>query len=69
MSHHTYKKIEVTGTSPVSIEEAVETAITHASRTVRGLSWFELTETRGLIEEGKVSEWQVTIKIGFNLDQ
>ncbi len=68
MPHHTYKKIEITGTSTVSIEEAVENAIMHAARTVRGLSWFEVTETRGSISEGKVQHWQVTVKIGFTLD-
>ena len=68
MSNHTYKKIEITGSSDNSIEEAVNNAITHAAKTVRGMRWFEVTETRGDITDGKVSHWQVTVKIGFTLD-
>ncbi len=68
MPHHTYKKIEVVGTSTVSIEDAISSAVEQASQTVRGLSWFEVIETRGTIGEGKVSHWQVTVKIGFTID-
>lgn len=68
MIGHVYKKIEITGTSSNSIEEAVENAIAHASKTVHGLRWFEVVETRGDIVDGKVSHWQVTLKIGFTLD-
>ncbi|EMI47180.1 MULTISPECIES: dodecin [Pirellulaceae] len=68
MPHHTYKKIEIVGTSTVSIEDAINNAVEHASSTVRGLSWFEVVETRGTIGEGKVAHWQVTVKIGFTLD-
>ena len=68
MSEHVYKITELTGSSPKSIEEAVTQAVTRASKTLRNLRWFEVTETRGHIEDGKVSHWQVTIKIGFTLE-
>ncbi|MEO8269101.1 MAG: dodecin [Aureliella sp.] len=68
MSNHVYKKLEIVGTSTNSIEEAVANAISQASQTVRGLRWFEVTETRGDIADGKVSHWQVTVKIGFALE-
>lgn len=67
MEHHTYKKIEITGTSDQSMEAAIENAISKASSTVEDMRWFEVTETRGSIEEGKVTEWQVGLKIGFTL--
>lgn len=68
MSSHTYKKIELVGSSPESIEDAVKNAIAKASVTVRNLRWFEVTETRGHIEEGRVAHWQVTVKVGFTLE-
>lgn len=68
MSHHVYKTIELVGSSTTSIEEAVGTAIAKASQTVRNLRWFELTETRGHIEEGRIAHWQVTLKVGFTLE-
>ena len=68
MSEHVYKKIEITGTSVSSIEEAVQNAIARASQSVHSLRWFEVIETRGDIAEGKVQHWQVTLKIGFTLD-
>lgn len=68
MSNHVYKMIELTGSSPVSIEEAVATAIAKASETIRNLQWFEVTDTRGHIVDGKVAHWQVTLKIGFTLE-
>ena len=68
MSDRVYKKIEITGTSPTSIEEAVKHAVDHAAKTVRNLRWFEVVETRGRIDNDKVAEWQVTLKIGFALD-
>lgn len=63
-----YKTIELTGTSPTSIEDAVNAAIHRAHLTVKHLSWFELIETRGSIEKGKVHHWQVTMKVGFALE-
>jgi flavin-binding protein dodecin len=68
MSDKVYKLIELTGSSSTSIEEAVQNAITKASTTIRQMRWFEVVETRGAIEDGKVSSWQVTLKIGFNLE-
>jgi flavin-binding protein dodecin len=65
---HIYKKIELVGSSPDSIEKAVENALARASATIRGLRWFEIVETRGHIEDGKIAHWQVTIKAGFALD-
>lgn len=68
MSEHVYKIIELAGSSRDSIEDAIEKAIARANETVRHLSWFEVAETRGFIEEGKVKYYQVVLKIGFTLD-
>jgi flavin-binding protein dodecin len=68
MSDHVYKKIELVGSSPNSIEEAVANAISRAGQTVRNMRWFEVTETRGHIEDGKIGHWQVTICVGFTLE-
>ncbi|TWU22314.1 hypothetical protein Pla52o_33700 [Novipirellula galeiformis] len=68
MSSHIYKKIELTGTSPSSIEDAVKNAIERAAKTLKDLRWFEIVETRGDIVDGKVAHWQVTIKVGFTLN-
>jgi flavin-binding protein dodecin len=68
MSDHVYKKIELVGSSPTSIEEAVQNALARAEQTIRNMRWFEVTETRGHIEDGKVNHWQVTVKVGFTLD-
>lgn len=68
MSHHIYKKIEITGTSPNSIEEAINRALARASQTLKNLRWFEVVETRGAIDGDHVSEYQVTLKIGFTLE-
>jgi flavin-binding protein dodecin len=68
MSDHVYKKIELVGSSPTSIEEAVANALARAGQTVRNMRWFEVTETRGHIADGKVDHWQVTVKIGFTLE-
>lgn len=65
---HIYKKIELVGTSPESIEKAVENALAHAAATIRNLRWFEIVETRGHVEDGRIAHWQVTIKAGFTLD-
>lgn len=69
MSEHVYKKVELTGSSKESIEDAVQNALGRASKTLRNIRWFEVTETRGYVEEGEVVYWQVTVKIGFTLDE
>lgn len=68
MSHHVYKSLELTGSSTTGIEDAVNTAIAKAHETVRNMQWFEVTETRGHIRDGKVAHWQVTLKVGFTLE-
>jgi flavin-binding protein dodecin len=68
MSEHTYKVTEVVGTSRTSIEEAVNNAVAKASQTLRNLRWFEVVETRGVVESGRVGHWQVTLKLGFTLE-
>jgi flavin-binding protein dodecin len=68
MSEPVYKSIELTGSSTTSMEDAVQNAVARAAKTVRQMRWFEVVETRGSIEEDKVARWQVTIKIGFNLE-
>ena len=68
MTDHTYKLVELTGTSKKSIEQAVENAIARASKTIRNMRWFEVVETRGHVENGAVDHWQVTLKVGFTLE-
>ena len=68
MTNHVYKQIELTGSSTKSIDDAVKCAIERASKTLRNLNWFEIIETRGHIEDGKVAHWQVTINAGFTLE-
>lgn len=68
MADHIYKKIELVGSSPKGIEEAVKNAIVRATKTVRNMRWFEITETRGYLDEGKIAHWQVTLKVGFTLE-
>ena len=67
MKDPVYKLIELTGTSSTSIEDAVNKAIQRAHKTIKNLSWFQVVETRGNIEKGKVHHWQVTIKVGFTV--
>jgi len=69
MANHVYKVIELTGTSTTGIEDAVNSALGRASKTLRDLRWFEVTETRGEIVGGKVGHWQVTLKVGFTLNE
>lgn len=66
---HVYKTIELTGTAKASIEDAMANALSRASHTVRNMRWFQVTELRGSIQEGKVGRWQVTAKVGFTLDE
>ena len=68
MSNHVYKILELTGSSTSGIEDAVSTAIAKAGETVRNMQWFEVVETRGHIQDGKVAHWHVTVKIGFTLE-
>jgi flavin-binding protein dodecin len=68
MSDHVYKQIELTGSSPTSIEDAVQNALQKASKTLHGMRWFEVIETRGHLEDNKLSHWQVTIKVGVTMD-
>ena len=65
----TYKITELVGTSPVSFAEAVKSAVAEAAKTLRHMDWFEVVEQRGRIADGKVQEFQVTVKIGFKIDR
>jgi flavin-binding protein dodecin len=65
----TYKMIELVGTSPVSFAEATKAAVADAAKTVHHMDWFQVVEERGRIVDGKVAEFQVTIKIGFKIDR
>ena len=67
MNDHVYKLIELTGTSTKTVEDAVQTALKRAHKTIKNLCWFQVVETRGNIENGKVQHWQVTIKVGFTV--
>jgi flavin-binding protein dodecin len=69
MKDHVYKLIELTGTSTTSIEDAVGTAIKRAHKTIKNLCWFQVVETRGNIDKGKIQHWQVTIKVGFSVEK
>ena len=68
MKNHVYKLIELTGTSTTSIEDAVDQAVKLAHKTIRNMCWFQVIETRGNLNKGKVQHWQVTIKIGFTVE-
>ena len=68
MSNHVYKILEIVGSSPTSIEDAITTAITQAGKTIRNMDWFEVVETRGHIKDGKIGHYQVALKIGFTLE-
>ena len=67
MQEKTYKLIELVGVSSESIEDAIQSAVSRANQTLRNLDWFEVTETRGLIQEGKINQFQVKLKVGFRL--
>ena len=68
MSEHVYKSVEITGSSPAGVKEAIDGAIAKASQSVRNLDWFEVISIRGQIDDGRVAHYQVTLKIGFRLD-
>lgn len=69
MQDHIYKSLELTGSSTKNIEDAVTKAITRASKTIHDLKWFQITEVRGHIEDNAVAHWQVTMKVGFTLEE
>jgi dodecin len=68
MKQPVYKLVELTGTSPSSIEDAVSTALRRAHKTIKNLRWFQVVETRGEITKGAVHQWQVTLKVGFSVE-
>jgi flavin-binding protein dodecin len=68
MSQHVYKMLELVGSSTVSSDEAIRNAVTKAADSVRNMDWFEVTQTRGHIVDGKIAHWQVSIRIGFRLE-
>jgi flavin-binding protein dodecin len=67
-SGHTYKVVELVGTSDISVDDAIKTAVEQAAKTIRHLRWFEATQFRGHIKDGKVAHYQVSLKLGFTLD-
>ncbi|CAM5395030.1 dodecin family protein [Streptomyces sp. WAC 01325] len=69
MSNHTYRVTDIVGTSPEGVDQAIRNGIDRASQTLRNLDWFEVTEVRGQLEEGQIAHWQVTMKVGFRLDE
>lgn len=69
MSDHVYKHIELTGSSVDSMEGAVQRAVQKASASVHNMRWFEVTDIRGHLEDGRIAHWQVTVKIGFTVDE
>lgn len=68
MTGHVYKHIDLTGSSEVSSDDAIKRAIAKAGESIRGMHWFEVLETRGFIEADKVRHWQVTIRVGFRIE-
>ena len=68
MSDKIFKLVELTGTSEKSLEDAIQNAVAKAAKTVRHMRWFQVLETRGSIDDDKVKQWQVTVKIGFALE-
>jgi flavin-binding protein dodecin len=69
MTEHTYKMLELVGSSTTTVEDAINNALAEAGQTVRHMEWFEVLETRGHIEDNKVAHFQVTIKVGFRIDK
>jgi dodecin len=68
MSDHVYKSVEITGSSPDGVQEAIERAIAKASETLRNLDWFEVVAVRGALDQGAIAHYQVTLKVGFRLE-
>lgn len=69
MADHVYKVVELTGSSTTGTDDAIRNAISRAAETIRNIRWFEVIETRGYVDDNKVAHWQVTIKLGFTLDE
>ena len=69
MAHHVYKSVEITGSSPDSIDAAIHTALAKASETVRHVDWFEVIQVRGQIADGEIEHYQVGLKVGFRLEE
>ncbi|WP_347331133.1 dodecin [Marinimicrobium locisalis] len=67
-NHHTYKKLEIVGSSPTSIEDAINNGLAECSKSVKNIEWFEVVETRGHVENGQVGHYQVVIKVGFRIE-
>ena len=68
MTDHVYKVLELVGSSPESIEKAIENAIEKAAKTIRQIRWFQVADTRGYVQDNKVAHYQVTVRIGFTLE-
>ena len=68
MADHVYKMLELTGSSATGSDDAVRTALAKAAKTMRNMHWFQVTDTRGHIADGKIAHWQVTVKVGFTLE-
>ncbi|MBI4613563.1 MAG: dodecin domain-containing protein [Planctomycetes bacterium] len=66
---HVYKKVELVGSSRIGVDDAIKTAIGRASKTIRGLDWFEVKEIRGWIKEGEIQHFQVALQVGFRLEE
>ncbi|NUP16265.1 MAG: dodecin family protein [Streptomyces sp.] len=69
MTNHTYRVTDIVGTSPEGVDQAIRNGITRASQTLRNLDWFEVTEVRGQLDNGEIAHWQVTMKVGFRLEE
>ncbi|CAM5607798.1 MULTISPECIES: dodecin [Streptomyces] len=68
MSNHTYRVTDIVGTSPDGVDQAIRNGIARASQTLRNLDWFEVTDVRGQLDGGDIAHWQVTMKVGFRLE-
>jgi dodecin len=68
VADHIYRIAEIVGTSPNGVDDAIRNAVTRANQTLRNIDWFEMTEVRGHLADGQVADWQVTVKIGFRLE-
>jgi flavin-binding protein dodecin len=68
VADHVYRIAEIVGTSPNGVDDAIRNAVSRANRTLRNIDWFETSEIRGHLTNGEVADWQVTVKIGFRLD-